>query len=76
MGGTVKGRRDADDKETILFMLDVAVMLIFRCAIKLGRPHQSPPRLLSGQHLWLLNNFFFLNMLYVLFTNQDEHLIF
>lgn len=32
MEGSVEGKRDADEKEKILFMCKVAMMLIFRCA--------------------------------------------
>lgn len=54
--GTEDRERDADEKEEILFMLDVAMMLIFRCTIKLGWPHQSPQSWVSGRLVWFVNN--------------------
>lgn len=57
-GKNIKGRGDADEKEEILFMLDVVMMPIFRCTIKLGWPHQPPPGQLSRWLIWLLIFFF------------------
>ena len=55
-GVTLDRARDTVGKEEILFMLDVVMMLIFRWTIKLGWPHQLPPRWWSGRLVWLLNN--------------------